>query len=233
MSVSKMLKTEWILDPESTADDPEYVQTEYGFHWLQGNRRPYFSITGVIARKHERGGELIQGGIGQPGRWDWDSGGCIHETIERVFPHLSFLIKWHCVDDTGIAMHYAANARYWLEKHFGVYRMFAEKLPAVQSALACAREPGEGRRDGEPEPLSAFKNTIRFGVVASDSQHEPPSIEDPAGREKYLNGLAQWLECRRPFLLAAMQADMKRAGIPYITAATYAMAANQTDAGAP
>lgn len=42
---------------------------------------------------------------------DWDFGGCCHDTIEKVFPELKPLIKWHLMD-TDSPMHYVANAIY-------------------------------------------------------------------------------------------------------------------------
>ena len=42
---------------------------------------------------------------------DIAAGGCLHEEIEKVFPELAPLIKWHLVDTTG-PMHYLANTCY-------------------------------------------------------------------------------------------------------------------------
>ena len=39
------------------------------------------------------------------------TGGCIHEEIEKHFPELKHLVKWHLMDSDG-PMHYVANATY-------------------------------------------------------------------------------------------------------------------------
>lgn len=64
-----------------------------------GNGHNSFSITADIQRK---------GGNGQ---WYFDAGGCCHEEIEKRFPELAHLIKWHLFDSTG-PMHYVANTMY-------------------------------------------------------------------------------------------------------------------------
>lgn len=46
-----------------------------------------------------------------PGRGDWETCGCIHETIAKVFPELEPLIQWHLFDADG-PMHYVANTIY-------------------------------------------------------------------------------------------------------------------------
>lgn len=42
---------------------------------------------------------------------DWDFGGCCHEMIEKVFPELAHLIKWHLCDADG-PMYYVASTLY-------------------------------------------------------------------------------------------------------------------------
>lgn len=64
-----------------------------------GNGHNTFAITGVIKRKDERG------------RWVWDCGGCIHESIAKHFPELAPYIKWHLVSSDG-PLHYPGNAVY-------------------------------------------------------------------------------------------------------------------------
>jgi len=57
-----------------------------------------FSITGIIDRY-------------SGGRWQDDSGGCIHDQIAKHFPGLEPLIKWHLSSSDG-PMHYEANTIY-------------------------------------------------------------------------------------------------------------------------
>lgn len=42
---------------------------------------------------------------------DWDFGGCCHDMIEKIFPELKHLIKWHLMSSDS-PMHYVANTVY-------------------------------------------------------------------------------------------------------------------------
>ncbi len=68
---------------------------------LEGNSKPYFSITGDIER------------LAKNGRKVFESGGCIHEEVLRHFPHLKPLVDIHLSDDDGVPMHAYSNAGYW------------------------------------------------------------------------------------------------------------------------
>lgn len=46
-----------------------------------------------------------------PGRRDWETCGCIHDSIAEAFPALAHLTKWHLFDVRG-PMHYVANTVY-------------------------------------------------------------------------------------------------------------------------
>lgn len=74
-----------------------------GLHHLRGNDRPYFTITADMDR---RSGD---------DRWVEDSGGCLHDEIERHFPgKFSDLIALHLSDDEGVPMYADENGWYWL-----------------------------------------------------------------------------------------------------------------------
>ncbi len=60
-----------------------------------GNGHNSFSITG----------DVFAGGR-------WEMGGCIHEEIEKHFPELKPLIRFHLFDTDGGPMHYLANTVY-------------------------------------------------------------------------------------------------------------------------
>ncbi len=64
-----------------------------------------FSITGTI-------GELSE----YTGRYHTVISGCIHKEIEKYFPELKHLIKWHLCSSDG-PLHYIANTRYWVSKN--------------------------------------------------------------------------------------------------------------------
>lgn len=53
----------------------------------------------------------------------WDSCGCLHELIEKKFPHYRHLIKWHLVSSDG-PMHYIANTTYQTSSrdHWGLLK---------------------------------------------------------------------------------------------------------------
>lgn len=100
------------------------VKAEYGMHWIQGNRRPYFSITGTTYRVvagvgFESGGEQFD--ITKAALIS-DGGGCVHDDIAIAFPELAELIPFHLCDDDGPSMHYVANGIYWAELELGVSR---------------------------------------------------------------------------------------------------------------
>lgn len=189
-------------DKRLTGRDGETIRARYGFHYIGGNKRPYFSVTADIFDKHHRD-------IG---------GGCCHDLIEKIFPEIAGLIRWHLVDDDGTPTHYIANGIYWMQKHLGVYRTFAH--------TDC--EPSD------PKDLGHFKSTIVFDAVASDKHKlkrilaseatvenyegnpEPDVIET---REKKILRLTKnWLIDRRLMLCEAMKVDIERfPEIEYIT----------------
>src|SRR4051812_32111525 len=63
-----------------------------------GQQSPYFSIT-CDTYKH---GRMV-------------AGGCQHGVVERLWPDLYRLIRWHLCDQDGIPMHYISNGRYWFQ----------------------------------------------------------------------------------------------------------------------
>ena len=67
---------------------------------LQGNDRPYFTVTGEIRRTLGGGDRMI-------------TCGCIHDDILHFWPDLAPVVAVHLADDRGVPMHAAANAAYW------------------------------------------------------------------------------------------------------------------------
>lgn len=118
------------------------IRVEYGWHVI-GTQDPYWSITGTIERMSGTG-------------WRDDAAGCLHDDIAEHFPHLAPTIRWHLSFQSSGPLHYVANARYWLEQHYGVSRW--------------------ERRSYDPNPLEAFKRTVVFGAVESDL--EVPTLEN-------------------------------------------------------
>ena len=86
---------------------------------LDGNDKPYFSITGEVYNPRSRrcGGD---GCI---------MGGAIHDVIVSYWPHLQPLVNIHLSDIDGVPMHAAANAAYWAG--------LTKYQPLDVAALAC------------------------------------------------------------------------------------------------
>lgn len=74
-----------------------------GLHMLEGNKKPYFSLTGDQMRQAKNN------------RWVWDMGGCLHDEILKFYPELKDLADLHLSDIDGIPMHSVENGWYWLK----------------------------------------------------------------------------------------------------------------------
>ncbi len=68
---------------------------------LQGNRRPYFSVTGEIYCKRHRHSDVF-------------ACGCLHDEILQAWPELAPLVALHLAwSDTGEPLHAEENGFYW------------------------------------------------------------------------------------------------------------------------
>lgn len=208
-NIERFTVTEWRNLPGTNGR--EKIRARYGFHYIKGNSRPYFSITADIVTRERIAYEnthRIDGKI----YWDC-GGGCCHDDIARAFPKLAPLIAWHLSDDTGSPSHYVENALYWLRKHLGVFRLFSHSKP-------------EGRRPGEPEPLDAFKRTIVFGSVDGDDSidgdesefHKHIIARETNGdtADNIIDAVREWLNVRLPRLDRKMRETMVSFGVEYI-----------------
>ena len=148
------------------------IKVKYGWHYLQGNSSPHFSITGEI-----------YSGVA----------GCIHDDIEKRFPELKSLIKWHLCD-TALPMHYVANAMYHWERYRGISRW--------------------GVTINDPDPLDSFKSTIKFGVLPND-QKELDRVNT------YMDStpiVKRWLIGRMSLLTESMWKEMESFGFNRVDA---------------
>lgn len=101
---------------------------------LQGNAKPYFSITAT--RFHV-----------SKGREKWDAGGCLHEEILDLCPDLADFVAMHLSDDDGAPMHAAANGWHWLSGVDPAMNGFGSKYaPCFGSSSSPAKTPDECRR---------------------------------------------------------------------------------------
>ena len=70
-----------------------------GLHYIRGNRKPYFSVTGFVG---------------------FDTCGACHAELLNVFPEIQPLVALHLADDEGRPMYATENGYYWLtEKSAG------------------------------------------------------------------------------------------------------------------
>lgn len=77
------------------------IAVEAGLEHLDGNQRPYFSVTAEIIPR---------------GRRNPDRCGCLHNEVLAVFPQLAPIVALHLADDDGCPMHAAANAAYFIRE---------------------------------------------------------------------------------------------------------------------
>lgn len=149
---------------------------DYGFA-RKHNQAPHFAITGET--------EVYRNG------WREDSGGCLHELIEKHFPHLAPLVKWHLMALGEGPMHYLANGIYWWEH--------AEAIRTFQDSY-------EWEKYGSPRAagLAHFKSTIVFGAI--------PDEELPS-EGKSPQAVREWLQGRLPKLLELFNAAMQDADV--------------------
>lgn len=198
--VERMLKATKTPTPKTR------ITVQYGFHYIRGNRKPYFSVTADIYELMPRKG------------WEMTGGGCCHDEVRRHFPELAHLIKWHLVDDDGLPMHAEDNGCYWLEKHHGISKWPAEKYDRT-------------------DPLEAFKHTVVFGALPSDSlalsdlldpllEGARPDVLNPeivlqAKRLELATRVRRWLNPRWRPLFEKMKEEMAAASIPFIDPAEY------------
>lgn len=99
---------------DSPASEREYwkagrITIECCLHQLDGNPRPYFSVTATIHTtpikpKTDRG---------------FIAGGCLHGEVLKVMPELAPLVALHLCDDDGSPMHAEANGWYNLAGALG------------------------------------------------------------------------------------------------------------------
>ncbi len=130
-----------ITTPWRNLDAKTRIRATYGLQRLSGNSEGYLSVTGETEEFS--------------GRWREASCGCLHELIAKAFPELVDLIPFHLTNESGIPMHYEANALYWL---------------GVANFTVVAR-------DTPADALRHFKNSVLWGSLSEDRTDEIPSLK--------------------------------------------------------
>ena len=78
---------------------PHVLKVDAKLHQLNGNARPYFSLTGEVWDFRHRE--------------DPSMCGCIHDVILEHFPDLQIIADLHLSDEDGVPMHAVENGWYW------------------------------------------------------------------------------------------------------------------------
>jgi len=142
-------------------------------------------------------------------------GGCMHDTIRKVFPEYAHLIKWHLFSTDG-PMHYIANTLYYA----------GESLPKARARLEKASEAlSEYKQANKDKPCGEHAETYIRDIreleadirISQDrlTRAEGTQNLDAARRmamapEATLEQLQDrdWLEARLPELLGKFRAAM-------------------------
>lgn len=163
-------KVELSTDYNDEHDGAVRLTVTAGLHHIEGNKRPYFSVTAVL-RKRGSGREIC--------------GGCMHDEIAAHFPALVPVIAMHLSDDDGKPMHTEANGRYHLG--FGEYskqdteaaarhfRITVEEAEALRQDI----ESGSGHDPDKYEAavngmLPRFAAEAKLAVETLEALKRPP-----------------------------------------------------------
>ena len=173
----------------------EKVKAEIGMMRIEG-QEPYFTVTGsAYERESDR----------KP-----SASGTLHDVLANWYPEYAHLFRWHLVSQSGLPIHYEANAIYWLEYILGVSRWPAHSYTT--------------------DPIEAFKHTIVFGAVAGDQEaldailarfeqaKAVPNLGQAslyAASNEAVSAVRAWLAKRLPELREAFMADMLAAGVSF------------------
>lgn len=183
-----------------------------------GNGHNSFGITGTVyssrTSKSDRNTDIC---------------GCIHEEIEKHFPELRHLIKWHLVSSDG-PMHYIANTMYHASDrdHNGLLKGEVQHIKNGRSGLSTweLQHPNGDKvskiswLDSETKPVSKDKNQewkpvtrIGEGKVSNINAARNSAVWSDATLAQLQDKKA--LEKRLPVLMKAFKADMVKLGFVY------------------
>ena len=173
----------YVLDREATPEPYYRLRVRAGLHRLDGNTRPYWSITGELVNLRRVG--RYSDGI--------EACGCMHDEILAHWPELEPVVALHLADDRGEPMHAGANAAYWLG-----LSVWSDGSPMVPSSGAGAGELETGPEglDWAPEGLARSwrvpvdrARVLRARIMAAGETREE-RVADVAAVVDYLR--VQW-----------------------------------------
>lgn len=173
-----------------------------------------FSITGEV---YGPDGDKHDKRLG-PGKY-LESCGCVHDQIEKAFPELAHLIKWHLVSDDG-PLHYIANTIYHAGNRdcHGLQKGEKRQIRNGRTGqLAWIRKgPGTEYYDGETPPsdpvVVEWEPWYRIGEGKErelDKARSSACWPEATDEELTAPGLRERLEARLPALLEAFHRDME------------------------
>jgi hypothetical protein len=128
------------LEKTATLADGRRIAVEAGLRYLEGNDRPYFSVT------------CSGWDPGHKGRSDF--GGCCHDIILQAFPQLKPIVDLHLSDNLGVPMHAVANAEYWVKEQNQANLIKHLRFKSVPSTLLMEAYTAGGL--GEDEGFDIF-----------------------------------------------------------------------------
>jgi len=167
------------------------IKVEAGLHYLQGNDRPYFSVTADV--KGSQG----------------EAGGCMHTEIAKYWPKLAPIIALHLSTDQGEPMHAEANGWYSLAGYFGGA---GERYHAGNSEKQIWKEDGTFDRVGFQTPeecLQSFAKHVRITVDdarALAGYWKSTIDDDPKSVRRWFGA---WINTQRPRWQAEAEAGIK------------------------
>ena len=131
---------------------------------LQGNSRPYFSVTADLEdRKYGRAAENYIVG-----------GGCMHEDILRHAPEYAPAVALHLSDENGVPMHALDNAWYWAGGVVPYRREGKPGEPAVPNAPYLASHLRISLADAEKIITDVWEGrTSKAGLAAMVEAMKP------------------------------------------------------------
>jgi len=135
-----------------------------GLHKLDGNDRPYFTVTCDIEEQARNN------------RWMEAGGGAAHERIVKLFPKLAPIVALHLADDNGVPMHAISNAVY--HAGFSAYPD-ARNVEHLASHLRISRDDAQRLIDEN----EGYANAAAMIAEFVDAQCERWADEARAGIE--------------------------------------------------